>query len=93
LRHVRGGGDPRLVSVTSACARSVDPAAVVAASRQGAEPWFCLEQPDRHAASLATLGCVRELTGDGRGRFAAVAAGWRSLAAGADSDSPGAAPG
>jgi isochorismate synthase len=66
---------------------------VVAASRRGGEPWFCLEQPDRHAASLATLGCVRELSGDGRDRFATVAAGWRSLAAGADSDPPAAAPG
>ncbi|HEY8763287.1 MAG TPA: isochorismate synthase [Solirubrobacteraceae bacterium] len=81
------------MSVTSACPRAVDPAALVAASRHRGEPWFCLEQPDRHAASLAALGCVRELAADGPNRFAAVAAGWRSLAARADSDPPAAVPG
>ena len=82
------------MSVTSACPGLVDPAALVAASRRPEEPWFCLEQPDRHAASLAALGCVRELAAEGPGRFATVAAGWRSLAAtGADSDPPAPVPG
>ncbi len=93
LRHARRGSGPRLVSVTSACPRAVDPAAVVAASRRARESWFCLEQPDRHAASLATLGCARELSAGGADRFAVVAAGWRSLAADSANDPPAAAPG
>jgi salicylate biosynthesis isochorismate synthase/menaquinone-specific isochorismate synthase len=83
-----------LASVTSRCAAPVDPTAVVTGSRRAGEPWFCLEQPDRRGAALASLGSVRELTGPASAeRFTAVAAQWRSLAARAHADGPGPAPG
>src|SRR5258705_766400 len=72
-----------LAGVTVALARDVDPTAVVVASRRPGEPWFCLEQPDRDRAALATLGRVAALEASGPDRFAAVARAWRALAAGA----------
>jgi salicylate biosynthesis isochorismate synthase/menaquinone-specific isochorismate synthase len=93
LRHSRTRGGPQLVSVTSACSRAVDPSAVVTRSRRPGEAWFCLEQPERGAASLAALGCVRNLSGHGERRFATAAAAWRELTAGAPSDPPAGAPG
>ncbi len=93
LQQVRADGGSRLVSVTSACDRPVDPAAVVTRSRRRAEAWFCLEQPERRSASLAALGCVRKLSGDGDERFASTSAAWRELAARARSDSPAGVPG
>ena len=48
---------------------TVDPSALVVASRRPGEPWFCFEQPDRDGAALAGLGCVREIEASGRGRF------------------------
>jgi isochorismate synthase len=93
LRQSRTRGMPQLVSVTSRCPRSVDPTGVVTRSRRPGEAWFCLEQPERRAASLAALGCVRDLAGKGDQRFATASAAWRGLAAGALSDSPAGAPG
>jgi isochorismate synthase len=77
-----------VAAVTVAVAPDVDPTATAVASRQGREPWFCLEQPDRERAALATLGCVARLEAHGRGRFEAVARRWRALAAGAACDAP-----
>jgi isochorismate synthase len=77
-----------LAGVTVALARDVDPTAVAVASRRPGEPWFCLEQPDRDRAALATLGSVAALEASGPDRFAAVARAWRALAAGALCDPP-----
>ena len=93
-RLARAVGAPALVSVTCVVGRSVDPSAVIAQSRRPGEPWFCLEQPDRQAAAVAALGCVRVLEATGAGRFSEVAALWRALAGQAladDSDGPGGA--
>jgi salicylate biosynthesis isochorismate synthase/menaquinone-specific isochorismate synthase len=66
--------------VTVAVDASVDPSAVVAASRRPGEPWFVLEQPDRAASALAALGCAAALEAAGTDRFATVAREWRALA-------------
>jgi isochorismate synthase len=87
LRQSRSGRGPVLVSVTAPLRRSVDPTAVIAASRRGEEPWFCLEQPDRDGWALGALGCVRALEAQGAERFATTAQAWRRLAAGALADS------
>ena len=50
------------------------------ASRASAEPWFCLEQPERDAIAVAGLGCVSALEADGEDRFAVLARRWRELA-------------
>ncbi|MBX5440386.1 MAG: isochorismate synthase [Solirubrobacteraceae bacterium] len=92
VRRARARGEA-LAAVTVAVGADVDPAAVAFASRQGGEPLFAFEQPDRDATALATLGCVRELTGSGPGRFAEVARAWRELAAEADADAPDGPPG
>jgi salicylate biosynthesis isochorismate synthase/menaquinone-specific isochorismate synthase len=65
---------------------TVDPTAVVAASRRAGEPWFVLEQPERVGAALAALGAVAELEARGADRFRTVAARWRALAARATCD-------
>jgi salicylate biosynthesis isochorismate synthase/menaquinone-specific isochorismate synthase len=75
-----------IVSVTTSAPGTIDPSALVAASRHGGEPWFCLEQPDREGSALAALGCVRALEAQGPDRFSAVAARWRALAASALAD-------
>ena len=62
LRRVRGGGGPRLVSVTARVTDpAVDPVATVNASRAADEPWFGLEQPDRDGLAIAGLGCVHAI--------------------------------
>jgi menaquinone-specific isochorismate synthase len=80
LRRARAAGAPWLVSVTCALERPADPSAVIAASRRPGEPWFCMEQPERDGVAVAALGGVRALEAEGPGRFADVAALWRSLA-------------
>ncbi len=74
-------------------AGEVDPLAVVAASRQPAEPWFAFEQPEREGFALAAIGQVREVTGPRAERFEAMSGAWRSLLAEAHADPPGAVPG
>jgi menaquinone-specific isochorismate synthase len=86
LRRARSTGAPVMASATVALPGSVDPSAVVVASRRQDEHWFCLEQPDRDGWALAALGCVRALEASGDDRFAAVARGWRSLSAAASTD-------
>lgn len=92
-RARRGGGrsgvairDGVLASVTVAVGHDVDPSAVVFASRTRGEPWFCTEQPDRERTAVAALGCAVAIEEAGHGRFEAVAARWRALAAGALAD-------
>jgi salicylate biosynthesis isochorismate synthase len=93
LRRARAAGASTIASVTAELPGEHDPSAIVAASRRPGEPWFCLEQPDRHAIALASLGAVRTLETSGPGRFDALAARWRALAAGAVADEAPAAPG
>jgi isochorismate synthase len=93
LRRARASGWPILASVTAEIGGETDPTALVAASRRPAEPWFCLEQPDREGAALAALGCVRSLEGRGNERFRLLEGRWRVLAAGALADAPEGPPG
>jgi isochorismate synthase len=93
LNRARAAGTPVLVSVTTELAGDHDPSALVAASRRGGEPWFCLDQPDRDAIALAALGAVRTLEASGPGRFDDLAQRWRALAAAALADEGPGAPG
>src|SRR6185312_3070963 len=72
---------------------TVDPSALVVASRRAGEPWFCFEQPDRDGAALAALGCVRTIDASGPERFRDIAQQWRALAAAAIADPPDGPPG
>jgi isochorismate synthase len=93
VRRARRSGREVLVAVTVPVAPTVDPSAVVCASRRPGEPWFCFEQPDRAGAALAALGCVHRLEGGGPDRFAQTAAAWRALAGSAEADAPDGPPG
>lgn len=84
----RRGGQAVLLSATQLLPGSVDPSAIVLASRRRDEPWFCLEQPERDGFALGALGGVHELTASGERRFQAVGAAWRTLAARALADDP-----
>jgi salicylate biosynthesis isochorismate synthase/menaquinone-specific isochorismate synthase len=88
VRRARTTGREVLVSVTVTLDASVDPSAVVLASRREGESWFCFENPDRQGAALATLGTVRTLEASGPQRFAEVASAWRALVADAIADGP-----
>jgi salicylate biosynthesis isochorismate synthase len=77
---------PVLASASAQLATEVDPAAIVAASRRPAEPWFCLEQPDRDGSALGALGCLVAIEARGPGRFAEIARRWHDFAAGAFTD-------
>jgi salicylate biosynthesis isochorismate synthase/menaquinone-specific isochorismate synthase len=88
VRRARRSGGEVLTAVTVPVAPTVDPSAVAFASRRDGEPWFCFEQPDRGGAALATLGCVKRLTGRGPGRFEQAATAWRDLAGRAEADAP-----
>jgi salicylate biosynthesis isochorismate synthase/menaquinone-specific isochorismate synthase len=93
VRRARRSGREVLLAVTIPVAPTVDPSAVAFASRRPGEPWFCFEQPDRSGAALATIGCVRHITGSGPQRFARAAAEWRALAGDAEADAPDGPPG
>ncbi len=86
LRRARRGGEPTLATSTVRLPATVDPSAVVCASRRAGEPWFAFEQPDRGGMALAALGEAVLLSGAGRDRFASVADRWRGLAASAVGD-------
>lgn len=87
-RARRGRAGEVLATFTVALPRTVDPTAVVVASRLPAEPWFVFEQPDSDGAALATLGCAAALEASGPERFATVAARWRALTRDALADPP-----
>jgi menaquinone-specific isochorismate synthase len=93
LHRARATGAPALVSITVKLPGEHDPSAIVAASRRSGEPWFCLEQPDRDALALASLGGIRTLEASGPGRFDELAGRWRELAAAALADEAPGAPG
>lgn len=82
----RSTGGTTIASVTTSSPRGHDPTRVVVASRQLAEPWFVLEQPDPHRVALAGLGSVEVLEAQGPERFSRVARRWSSLAASALAD-------
>src|SRR4051812_12463417 len=83
VRRARRAGRPVLLGFTTRVGASVDPSAVVFASRVAGQDWFCFEQPDRDRSALAALGTVTRLVGSGPDRFKRVAAAWRGLTAGA----------
>jgi isochorismate synthase len=89
LGRARVQGEAVLVSLTEPVAGPLDPTPVIAASRRSGEPWFCLEQPDRNASSLAAAGAVFWLQASGADRFAVVAERWRAAARAAVADEPG----
>jgi salicylate biosynthesis isochorismate synthase/menaquinone-specific isochorismate synthase len=93
IKRARKAGRPILLGHTVRVGRSVDPSAVVFASRQAGEDWFCFEQPDRDGAAIAALGVVARLRASGPGRFKRVAADWRRLSADAIADAPDGPPG
>ncbi|MFM8762523.1 MAG: isochorismate synthase, partial [Solirubrobacterales bacterium] len=86
--RARRHGRTVLGAVTVELDAAVDPAQVVIASREGGEPWFCCEQPEREHAALATLGSVVALEASGPRRFDEVAGRWRELARHAACDAP-----
>jgi salicylate biosynthesis isochorismate synthase/menaquinone-specific isochorismate synthase len=92
VRGARRHGE-RLVAASWRLETTVDPSAVVFASRLPGEPWICFEQPERSNAALAGVGAAVALEDHGPGRFARVAARWRSLAARADAEPAGGPPG
>src|SRR3954464_4394013 len=87
-RRARRSGEPVLLGVTTRLGAEVDPSAVVFASRQRGEDWFCFEQPDGDGAALAALGTVTRLRASGPDRFRRLAADWRALTAQAVADAP-----
>ncbi len=93
LRRSRVSGVPVLVSLTARCPAAADPVAVVAGSRRQAQHWFCFEQPNRDGYAVAALGCARELTANGEGRFREVDRAWRELIGAALADEPAGPPG
>jgi isochorismate synthase len=93
VRRARRTGAEVLAGITVPLPATVDPSAVVFASRRSDEPWFCFEQPDRDGAALAAIGCVRRLDGGGPGRFGRAAGAWRELAGAAEADAPDGPPG
>jgi salicylate biosynthesis isochorismate synthase/menaquinone-specific isochorismate synthase len=89
LRRARASGASVLASVTAPLSGAVDPSATVAASRAPAEPWFCLEQPQREGYALAALGAVWKLEAQGADRFSALDRRWRGVARAAVAEEPG----
>ncbi|MFM9140057.1 MAG: isochorismate synthase MenF [Solirubrobacterales bacterium] len=88
VSRARRHGRTVLGAVTVELDAAVDPALVGIASREGGEPWFCCEQPEREHAALATLGSVVALEASGPRRFDEVAGPWRELARDAACDAP-----
>jgi len=93
VRRARRSGRGVLAGLTVRVDPDVDPSAVVFASREADDEWFCFEQPDRDGATLAALGCAARLEAAGEDRFTAVATAWRRLAGEAVADTPGGPPG
>lgn len=94
VRRAAGRGRETVVSVTVP-ARCADPAAVAFGSRQGGEPWFCWEQPDREFA-LAAIGRAHAVRARGKNRFRDAAAECAHLSGDAiivDATAPGEGPG
>jgi menaquinone-specific isochorismate synthase len=87
IRRSRSRGTGVLLSISALTEdRFLDPAATVVASRQAAESWFALEQPDRDGLAIAGLGSVLAIEAPGPDRFAVVSERWRELRAHAECD-------
>jgi salicylate biosynthesis isochorismate synthase/menaquinone-specific isochorismate synthase len=82
-----------VASVTARVDASVDPTALVCASRRPGEPWFCFEQPERDGSAIAALGQVRAIETRGVERFKDIGRRVRRLVAGASADEPEGPPG
>jgi menaquinone-specific isochorismate synthase len=80
VRRARRAGEPVLAALGVSVAATTDPTAVICASREPGEPWFCLEQADRDRAARAALGAVVAIEATGPARFTEVARRWRQLA-------------
>jgi salicylate biosynthesis isochorismate synthase/menaquinone-specific isochorismate synthase len=93
VRRARASGRATLAAVSVDVDASLDPSAVVCASRRPGEAWLSLEQPARGDRALATLGCAHALEATGAGRFTRVAEGWRCLVADAVVEDAGAGGG
>ncbi len=78
-----------IASVDVGIDAQVDASAVVLASRRAGDRFFCLEQPDRGAFALATLGTAAIVEESGADRFGAAARACRALAHGALADEVG----
>ena len=76
VRRARRRGRGVVAALTVRVDPAVDPSAVVFASRQVGDDWFCFEQPDRDGGALAALGAVARLDA-GADRFGSVAEAWR----------------
>ena len=92
VRRARRRGRGVVAALTVRVDPAVDPSAVVFASRQVGDDWFCFEQPDRDGGALAALGAVARLDA-GADRFGSVAEAWRRLAGDAVADPPDGPPG
>ncbi len=88
-QRARSSRAQTLATISVELDASVDPAAVVCASRREQERWFLFEQPDRGGAALAGLGQALSLEAHGEQRFTALAERWRELSANAASDPAG----
>ena len=88
VRRARRRGAQTLATISLELEDSVDPTAIVCASRRAHEQWFAFEQPDRGEAALAGLGEAVALQAAGPERFTIVAERWRELSAAAVSDPP-----
>jgi salicylate biosynthesis isochorismate synthase/menaquinone-specific isochorismate synthase len=93
IGRARRMGGRGLASITTGLGSSVDPCAVVVASRAAGERWFCLEQPERAGSALAALGSAADLEARGSDRFTELGARWRDLVAEAIADPPDGPPG
>ena len=80
LNLARRDGRRALAAVTVPVAAAVDVSAAVMAARRTDDRFFCLEQPERGGAALATLGEATMIEATGPGRFADAAHAQRELA-------------
>jgi menaquinone-specific isochorismate synthase len=86
VARARRGGRSVLASITAPLPANADPCAIVCASRRAGEDWFVLEHREHGGAAVAALGAAARLEAGGPGRFAELAARWRTLAAEAVGD-------
>ena len=88
LRAARRTGRPAVAAVTMPISPGLDLSAAVLAARRSDDRYACLEQPDRDAFVLATLGQAAILEARGAERFAEVSAQARELGRNAFADDP-----
>jgi isochorismate synthase len=79
VRRARRDGEPTLATLSLDVDASLDPTAVVCASRRPGESWFVFEQPERDRRAIAGLGEAVRIEAAGTQRFAETARRWREL--------------